>query len=133
NERMRRELGMTVALVLMCLGLWASNPRFLGPDNVRDVTRQASMLGIYAIGIAFVIVTGGIDLSVGSIIGLTGVIIAKLSSTSPGGLGYSLWVGIPVALAAALLIGLLQGTLITRLDLQPFIITLGGMLTIRGI
>jgi ribose transport system permease protein len=124
---------MFVALALMCLGLWASNPHFLGADNARDVTRQASMLGIFAIGSAFVIITGGIDLSVGSLVGLTGVIIAKVSSHSSGGMGYSLWVGIPVALGIALLIGWIQGAMITRLDLQPFIVTLGGMLTIRGI
>ena len=99
-----------------------------------NTTRQIAMLGIFAVGIAFVIITGGIDLSVGSVIGLTGVLIAKLSSpTPPAGWGYSLWVGIPVALAVALLIGLVQGLLITRLNLQPFIVTLGGMLLLRGV
>ena len=58
---------------------------------------------------AFVIITGGIDLSIGSVIGLTGVLIAKLSSTAQGGLGYSLWVGIPVALGVALALGLAPG------------------------
>ncbi|HEY8550447.1 MAG TPA: ABC transporter permease [Vicinamibacterales bacterium] len=130
---MRRELGMAVALVLMCLGLWLSNPDFLGPSNVVNLTRQISMLGIFAIGIGFVIITGGIDLSIGSVIGLTGVIIAKLSSPGAGGLGYSLWIGIPVAIGVALLIGLGQGLLITRLRLQPFIVTLGGMLLLRGV
>jgi ribose transport system permease protein len=130
---MRRELGMFVALVLMCFGLWLSNPDFLGPSNVVNTTRQISMLGVFAIGIAFVIVTGGIDLSVGSIVGLTGVVIAKVSSDLSGGMALSLWVGIPAALAVAVLIGLGQGLLITALDLQPFIVTLGGMLAIRGV
>lgn len=131
---MRRELGMFVALVLMCLGLWYSNPDFLGGSNVSSTSRDIAMLGIYAIGISFVIVTGGIDLSVGSIIGLTGVIIVKLSGEySPsGGMGYSLWIGIPVALLIAAGIGWIQGTLITRLGLQPFIVTLGFMLLLRG-
>jgi ribose transport system permease protein len=130
---MRRELGMFVALAAMCLMLFVSNPDFLGPSNALNTMRQISMLGIYAIGIGFVIISGGIDLSIGSIIGLTGVIIAKLSSSSLPGLGYSLWLGIPCALAVALLIGLAQGLLITRLKLQPFIVTLGGMLLIRGV
>ena len=130
---MRRELGMFIALVAMCLMLFASNPDFLGPSNAVNTTRQIAMLGIYAIGIGFVIISGGIDLSIGSVIGLTGVIIAKLSSAEEGGLGYSLWVGIPGALAVALLIGLGQGLLITRLKLQPFIVTLAGMLLIRGV
>ena len=129
---MRRELGMFVAFALMCAGLWFSNPDFLGSSNAINTTRQISMLGIYSLGIAFVIIAGGIDLSIGSVIGLTGVIIAKMSASS-GGLGYSLWIGIPVALATALLIGLLQGLLITRLKLQPFIVTLGGMLLLRGV
>jgi ribose transport system permease protein len=130
---MRRELGMFVALVCMCFGLWLSNSDFLGHSNAINLTRQISMLGIYALGIAFVIITGGIDLSIGSVIGLTGVLIAKISSPSAGGLGQSLWVGIPVALGVALLIGYLQGLLITRLRLQPFIVTLGGMLLLRGV
>lgn len=128
-----REAGMLVALVAIGLGLHWSNPDFLSQSNVVSVTRDVSMLGIFAIGIGFVIVTGGIDLSIGSIIGLTGVIIAKLCTNEPGCLGLSLWVGIPAALAVAALIGLIQGTLITRLGLQPFIVTLAGMLTLRGV
>jgi ribose transport system permease protein len=130
---MRRELGMTAALALMCVVLTVANSDFAGQSNAVNTIRQISMLGIYAIGSAFVIVTGGIDLSVGSIVGLTGVIIAKLSSQAAGGLGHSLGLGIAVALGVALLIGLLQGLLITRLKLQPFIVTLGGMLLIRGV
>jgi len=129
---MRRELGMTLALFVMGLILWMSNPDFLGQSNSINVLRQISMLGIFAIGIAFVIIGGGIDLSIGSIVGLTGVLIAKFSSEAMNGLGYSLWVGIPIGIGAALLIGLLQGLLITRLNLQPFIVTLGGMLFLRG-
>jgi ribose transport system permease protein len=130
---MRREVGMLVALLCMGAGLWLSNPDFLGHSNAINTTRQISMLGVYALGIGFVIITGGIDLSIGSVIGLTGVLIAKISSTGSGGLGHSLWIGIPVALGTALLVGFLQGTLITRLRLQPFIVTLGGMLLLRGV
>jgi ribose transport system permease protein len=136
---MRRELGMAIALALLCVGLFASNPAFLGPSNVAATVRGISMLGIFAIGISFVIVTGGIDLSIGSVIGLTGVLIAKLSgefrpdSPAAGGLGWSLWIGIPAALAAAALVGLVQGLLITHLQLQPFIVTLSWMLIVRGI
>ena len=130
---MRREFGMGVALLLMCLGLFISNPDFLGYSNSINTLRQISMLGIFAIGIGFVIITGGIDLSIGSLIGLTGVLIAKLSSPAQGGLGYPLWVGILVALGVSLSLGLVQGLLITRLKLQPFIVTLGGMLLFRGV
>jgi ribose transport system permease protein len=130
---MRRELSMFGALVLMCIALTISNPDFAGQSNAINTIRQISMLGIYAIGSGFVIVTGGIDLSVGSMVGLTGVIIAKISSQAQGGMGHSLGLGIVVALAVVLLVGLGQGLLITRLKLQPFIVTLGGMLLIRGV
>ncbi|HEX4793185.1 MAG TPA: ABC transporter permease [Humisphaera sp.] len=130
---MRRELGMLVALICLCAGLYFSNTNFIGESNVFNTTRQISMLGILAIGSAFVIVTGGIDLSVGSMVGLTGVVLAKVSSTAEGGMGEPLWIGIIVAMSVALLIGLAQGLLITRLNLQPFIVTLGGMLTLRGV
>jgi ribose transport system permease protein len=122
-----------VAWLVLCLGLWLSNPDFLGHSNVINTLRQISMLGIFAVGMGFVIIPGGIDLSIGSVIGLTGVLIAKVSSSSAPGLGYPLWVGIAVGLAAALAIGALQGLLITRLKLQPFIVTLGGMLFVRGL
>src|SRR6476646_6369177 len=132
-SHLRRELGMFVALALMCVGLYVSNPDFLSHSNIVNTSRQIAMLGIFGIGIAFVIITGGIDLSVGSIIGLTGVLIAKFSATGPDCWGWSFWIGIPLALAVALLIGLAQGLLITRLNLQPFIVTLGGMLLLRGV
>ncbi len=130
---MRRELGMSVALILMCLGLWLSNPDFLGQSNFVNTIRQISMLGIFAIGISFVIIAGGIDLSIGSMVGLTGVVIAKISSPALGGMGYSLWLGIPLGIGTVLFVGLLQGLLVTRLHLQPFIVTLGGMLFLRGV
>ena len=130
---MKRELGMATALVVICLGLFISNSDVLGQSNAVNTLRQISMLGIYAIGSGFVIITGGIDLSVGSVVGLTGVIIARVSSQATGGGGHPLVLGVTLALAAALLVGLLQGLLITRLNLQPFIVTLAGMLLIRGV
>jgi ribose transport system permease protein len=130
---MKRELGMLGALVVICLVLFLSNADFLGQSNAINTLRQIAMLGIYAIGSGYVIIAGGIDLSVGSVVGLTGVIIAKISSQATGGGGHSLALGVVVALGVALLIGLLQGLLITRLQLQPFIVTLAGMLLIRGV
>lgn len=131
---MRRELGMLAAFILMCAALWLSNGDFLGPPNVLNTTREISRLGIYAVGIGIVIITGGIDLSIGSIIGLTGVIIAKCSAPDdPNCMHWPLWVGITLAMSVAVLLGLMQGLMITGLKLQPFIVTLGGMLLFRGI
>src|SRR6185312_4785634 len=122
---------MFVALFVLCAGLAVSNPDFLGQSNIVNTIRQIGMLGILAVGISFVIITGGIDLSIGSIVGLTGVLIAKISSNEPGCLGHPLWVGITFAMLVALGIGLIQGLLITLLNLQSFIVTLGGMLLVR--
>ncbi len=131
---MRRELGMLLALILMCAGIGWSNPAFYNQSNLFNTDRQIALLGIFAVGISFVIITGGIDLSVGSVIGLTGVIIAKISSpVAQDGFKQPLWIGLCVALGIAVLIGLVQGLLITRLKLQPFIVTLGFMLLLRGV
>ena len=134
---MRKELGMFCALIALCVIIGISNNDFLSQANLTNTSRQIAMLGIFAIGVSFVIITGGIDLSIGSVIGLTGVIIAKISAPVAEGMssgaGYPIGVGIAVAMAVALLIGLAQGLLITRLNLQPFIVTLGGMLLVRGV
>ena len=94
------------------------------------------MLGIFTVGMAFVIITGGIDLSVGSLIGLTGVIIAKLTNPEvddPQYFHWNIYLGVAFAVGVALMIGLVQGLLITMLNLQPFIVTLAGMLILRGV
>jgi ribose transport system permease protein len=131
---MRKELGMTCALAALCLIIFISNHKFVSLSNWANTSNQVAMLGIFAIGVGFVIITGGIDLSIGSVIGLTGVVLAKLSAPlANGGLGQPIAVGITVALTIAVLIGLAQGLLITRLSLQPFIVTLGGMLLIKGL
>lgn len=130
---MRRELGMLAAVLCLCGILWLVNDKFIGESNVFDTGRQIAMLAILSVGSAFVIITGGIDLSVGSIVGLTGVLIARLSSPTADPPHHSLAFGITVALLVAAGIGLVQGLLITGLRLQPFIVTLSGMLTIRGV
>lgn len=136
---MRKELGMFVALVVISLIIGISNESFYKYSNITVVINRIAMLGIFAIGVSFVITTGGIDLSVGSVIGLTGVLIARLSAQfeedalGVTGAGYSIWVGVGVALAVAVAIGVIQGLLITRMGLQPFIVTLSGMLLIKGV
>jgi len=131
---LKRELGMLVALIAMGAIVFMSNDKFLGLSNSGNLLRNTSMLGIYSIGMAFVIITGGIDLSLGSLIGLTGVLLAKFcAQDDPACYGWSLWVGIPLTLAIMLAIGLIQGLIITMLDLQPFIVTLAGMMIFRGV
>ncbi|MBV8781701.1 MAG: ABC transporter permease, partial [Phycisphaerae bacterium] len=130
---LRRELGMFVVLALMCAGIFLSNNQFFGPDNIGNLLRDSSMLGTFAVGMAFVIITGGIDLSVGSLVGLTGVLIAKFGSSDSNCYHWPMTVAIPLAVIIVLIIGLIQGLIITQLDLQPFIVTLAGLLIFRGL
>src|SRR3954453_18373249 len=129
-------------LVLMAV-FAVVDPRFLKPLNLFNVMRQVSIYGLLAIGMTFVILTRGIDLSVGSVVALAGLGAAMVAK---GGLESRFAVGTeaeahgwgwPLALLAACLIGTacgwLQGLAITRLKVPPFVVTLGGMSAFRGL
>lgn len=131
---MRKEVVVAVALILLCAVTAVSNPAFMSFDNLSNTALQIALLGVIAIAAGFVIVTGGIDLSIGSMVSLSAVIVAKIAvSPQYGGIGKPLWLAIVVALGVATLLGAFQGFLIARLGLQPFIVTLGGMMCFRGI
>lgn len=101
---------------------------FLTPRNLTQVMLQGSINGIIALGMTFIITSGGIDLSVGSIVALAGVIAASVMSIGSGP-----WIGFGAAVATGILCGLFNGFLITRIKLQPFIATLGTMGIFRGL
>jgi ribose transport system permease protein len=127
--RFHNTLGIGILLVLLCLvTAWLSDS-FLSAYNLENLIRRTALFGIIGIGVAFVIVTGGIDLSVGSVVCLAGCSLPWLLTTQH-------W-PLPAALAAVLggsaALGWLHGTLITRLRLQPFIVTLCGLLLYRGL
>ncbi|MBV9671320.1 MAG: ABC transporter permease [Verrucomicrobia bacterium] len=106
------------------------NPVFLGQANLLNLTRSIGIFGIFSIAMGIVIITGGIDLSIGSVFALLGVIMAFLLG-QPYNLSWPIAVVIIVALA--MLIGLINGLLISRMALQPFVITLCGLLCYRGL
>jgi len=123
----RRQLGTLLGLVALCLILWALTPYFLTLSNLLNIVEQSSVIAIMATGMTFVIITAGIDLSVGSVLALAGVVMASLLQTNlplPGALFASLGTGF--------LCGMLNGFLITRGKLPPFIATLGMMSVARG-
>lgn len=120
--------GILPILVLICILFSILTPNFPTAGNVVNILRQASINIVLATGLTFVILTGGIDLSVGSILGVSAV-IGVLVSLLPG-LG---WLAIPAALLTGLLLGLINGVLIAFLDLPPFIVTLGGLTALRGV
>jgi ribose transport system permease protein len=126
---MKKELGTFLLLVLLCIVVAILNPRFLAAANLQNMARLVGAYGIFSIGLGLVIITGGIDLSVGSVFALLGVLLS-LMLTGWGWPGAIAVVAI-VAIAAAL--GALHGLLITKLNLQPFIVTLCGLLFYRGL
>ena len=127
-----------VALVVVFALL---QPNFLHPLNLMNVLRQVSIAGLIAIGMTFVILTAGIDLSVGSLVALTGLVaayVAKGGLESRFAVGQAADTGNPVILAflAAIAVGMaagaVQGLAITRLRVPPFVVTLGGLTAFRG-
>ena len=116
-------------LLLLCIVVACLNGRFLSVPNLQNMGRLIGMFGIFSIGGGLVIITGGIDLSVGSMIALLGVELAIL-------LGSDHWpwpLALLAVLATGLALGAIHGLLITKLQLQPFIVTLCGLLFYRGI
>ncbi|MFT7840296.1 ABC transporter permease [Saccharothrix sp. BKS2] len=118
--------GAAVALVLMVAVAWFSFPRFGSPDNLRDIALQSAFLAVIALGMTFVIITGGIDLSVGSVYALGGVLAAYGSQW-----GFLAALLLPLAVCGA--IGLLNGLLVARTGMAPFIVTLATLLFARGL
>jgi ribose/xylose/arabinose/galactoside ABC-type transport system permease subunit len=101
---------------------------FLGPRNLLTMTRQTVVVGIAAIGMTLVMVKGGIDLSVGSSVALTTVVVARLLQA-----GHGPWTASAIAIAVAAGCGLFNGALVASLRITPFIVTLGTMSALRGI
>lgn len=120
--------GILPILILLCVLFAILTPRFLTAGNLINIIRQASINIVLAAGMTFVILTGGVDLSVGSILGAAAV-VAMLVSLMPGLGGLA----IVAALLAGLSFGLLNGALIAYVDLPPFIITLGSYTALRGV
>ena len=104
-------------------------PRFLSTINLLNVLRQISISGLLAIGMTFVILSGGIDLSVGAVVALTAMISAALVEHH----GWSIGVVVPRVLPVGCLFGLMMGVQIQVFRIQPFIVTLGGMFLARGL
>lgn len=125
--RTRREATVLAMLVLVFIGLTFASEFFLTGRNLSNVSRQISVVGIVALGQALVIIAGGIDLSVGSVIGLSAVTAAIVSAMTgmPS-------VGIAGAIGIGMAIGFANGVLITKLRINPFITTLGTLSIARG-
>src|SRR3954469_8524834 len=127
--RMKKELATFLLLVVLCTIVTALNPRFVSAANLQNTARLIGAFGIFSLGLGLVIITGGIDLSVGSAFALLGVLLSIM--LTEWRLPWPAAVLAVVALGA--LLGAFHGLLITRLQLQPFIVTLCGLLLYRGL
>ena len=126
---MKKELGIFVLLVVLCIIVSVINPNFLAVINLQNLARQIGAFGIFSIGLGLVIITGGIELSVGSMMGLLGVLLSMMLTQW----GYPVPIALLACIGVAMILGLGHGALITRLNMQPFIVTLCGLLFYRGI
>ncbi|MDG4820614.1 ABC transporter permease [Asanoa sp. WMMD1127] len=117
-----------IALVIVVLAVAAlTTDAFLTQTNLTNLLKQMVTTGLLAYGMLVVILTGGIDLSVGSVVAFAGIITAGLSS------GLPLPVAMLVGIASGVLFGLVNGALVARFDLAPFVVTLAALTTIRGL
>ena len=122
-----RRFGTVIGLVVLCAILWILTPYFLTVSNLLNIAEQTSINAIVAVGMTFVILSGGIDLSVGSLVALAGVILGVALRD-----GQPLALALTAALAAGVVCGLGNGLLVSQGGLPPFIVTLGTMSIARG-
>ena len=123
------QFGLVLALVAICAALAVAAPKFLTGMNLINVVRQISINGILAIGVTYVLLTGGVDLSLGSIVALSGVVAAGSAHRGD----YPVIVPVLMGVLAGTACGAVNGAIITRGRVAPFIVTLGMMTAARGL
>ena len=124
----KKDLSLLVLILIVGAVVAFINPRFLLAGNLSNTANQVGLFGIFSIAEAFVIIVGGIELSVGSVIALLGVLFIDLIVNHDVN-----WVlALAIIIAGGLAIGIVHGTLVTRMHIQPFVVTLCGLLIYRG-
>jgi ribose transport system permease protein len=116
-----------LSLIVLFIALWIASPYFLTQTNLSSLVRQTAVINIMALGMTIIIISGGIDLSVGAILAMGGLV-----GTMAMEKGLPILVGIAIGLGVGFLCGLLNGVLITQLRIAPFIVTLGTLGIFRG-
>src|SRR5499425_2065337 len=126
---LKKDLGLLILILVVGAVTAILNPRFLSPINIANTANLIGLFGLFSIGDGFVIITGGIELSVGSMFALLGAVFIDLLIT------YNInWVlAVALMVLAGVVIGAIHGFLITRMRLQPFVVTLCGLLIYRGV
>jgi ribose/xylose/arabinose/galactoside ABC-type transport system permease subunit len=121
-------LALPAALIAICAVFTAIKPVFLSPDNLISIVHQVAIIGIIAVGMTFVIMTGGIDLSIGPVLAIAGCFAADILMATGG----NMFLAIGGALAVAAAVGFANGLLIAALGLPPIVVTLAGLSIVRG-
>lgn len=122
------EIGILIALIVLFVAMTIASPVFFTFNNLINILRQISQISIIAVGMAYIMITGGIDLSVGSTMAFGGMVMAILTA-----LGIPAGVSLLIALVGGLFLGSITGTIIVKTKISPFIATLGMMSVIRGV
>lgn len=124
----KKDLGLFVLILIVGSITAILNPVFLSPINLGNMANLVGLFGIFSIGVGIVIITGGIDLSVGSMFALIGVVFIDLMANQ----GMVWQLVLPVAILIGVALGTIHGILVTRFGMQPFVVTLCGLLIYRG-
>lgn len=122
--------GVLLVLVLLVVGMSILSPYFLTSANITNILRQSSINGMLALGMTFVILTKGIDLSVGSTLALAGVVAGSLATAADP---YPIAIVVMAGLGVGAIAGLVNGTLVSYLSVPPFVVTLGMLSAARGV
>jgi D-xylose transport system permease protein len=124
-------LPVVLAIVVVAVSFQLANSKFLSPQNLVNLFEQSTIYMLLAMAEIFALLLGEIDLSVGLVMGLSSVVVAEL--VQPTGLNWPWWLAVIVALLACAAFGAIQGTLVARLRMPSFIVTLGGLLILEGV
>ena len=125
----KKELTMLGVMIALAIITAILNPSFLGADNLRNNVRHISLISLFACGEAMVIIAGGIDLSVGSIICIISVTTSYMTMMQ----GFGIVAAVVFVIGLAIAIGLGQGAVVAKIGVPPFVVTLGSMLLLRGV
>src|SRR5436190_845896 len=125
---MIRIAGVLTLLIVLYATLFITNPKAMQSSNLIDVGNRQGFAGVITLGVAILIITGSIDLSIGSVVGLSAIVFGMLMRD-----GYPPIIAMFTVLILGAVIGLINGLLVTRLKLQPFLVTLCGLFVYRGI
>ena len=129
NTQFNSYSGIILVIIVVCIFMTFRSDNFMTPNNILNILRQISVYGILACGMAFAMMTGGIDLTVGSVAGVSGAITALLVTETSVGLVPA----ILISLVAGAFMGWISGFIISKSGIPPFIMTLGMQITLRGV